>query len=161
MKDNLIINIKINSVEDITNNFNDNKLSDELGKYIYDECLGTPLNKIPILNFNFKNLPKKEEQEKIVDMIRSYYGLEIKEEMMHIEYNNIRMSFLIVLGVIFILISNLLSSVFWLEEVLLIIGWVLIWEVVYDLVFEETKKRIKIKRFKKLTRCKINFKSER
>ena len=161
MKDNLTINIKINSIDDITNNFNDNKLSDELGKYIYDECLGTPLSKTPILNFNFKDMPKKGEQEKIVDMIRSYYGLEIKEEMMHMEYNNIKMSFLIVLGVIFILISNLLSSIFWLEEVLLIIVWVLIWEVVYDLVFEETKKHIKIKRFKKLTKCKINFKSER
>lgn len=162
MNNSLNVDVIINNKDDITNKFNNNKLSDELNKYIYDECIGTPLNKEIIININTKFDLNKEDKNKLIDMIRSNYGYTIREEMLYIKYNNIKGVILLIIGIIFILISNLISltNIFWLQEVLLIISWVTIWEAVYNFIFVETKKKIKIKRLKKLTNCKIKFKSE-
>ena len=44
---------------------------------------------------------------------------------------------------------------------MIIIGWILLWEVLYYFLFDNLKSNIKIKRYKKLARCKIKFETKK
>ena len=93
-------------------------------------------------------------------MIRHNYGIHVREHLIHLKYNNLRALFLSIIGLILICISKIINKSFdFIGEVLLIIGWVVFWEASYNYIFYDSKRRIKIKRFKKLTECKINFKN--
>ena len=60
-----------------------------------------------------------------------------------------------IIGIIAILISEKFESL--LNELFLIAGWVIIWEIVYDLFFKEIERQKKNKIYKSLANCKINF----
>lgn len=156
---NIDINITIDNLDDITNEFNNTKLSDELSNYIYNECKGNSLKENIKINIHTSKQFTDEEKEKIVDMIRSNYGIDIKENMLYIKYTNIKGLILFFVGIFLICIYNFLNNfeLAWIPETLLIISWVVIWEAVYNFIFLETQKRIEIKRLKKLTNCKIDF----
>lgn len=157
--DEIIIDITINDLEDITNRFNSKKLSDELSNYIYNECKGNSLKENIKINIHTTKDFTNEEKGKIVDMIRSNYGIDIKENMLYIKYTNIKGIILFIVGIFLICIYNFLNNfeLSWIPETLLIISWVVVWEAVYNFIFLETQKRIEIKRLKKLTNCKIDF----
>lgn len=160
--DNKTVNIDIilNSMNDVIEKFNDNKLSNKLSEYIYNECFGTPLKHSINLNIicNFKI--SKQEKEKITNMIRHNYGIHIREHLIYLKYDKIRASYLFFIGVMLISISRIINNIndFILGEILLIVGWVTIWESTYNFIFHDGKRRIEIKRLRKLTKCKINFK---
>ena len=155
----IIIDITINDLEDVTNRFNSKKLSDELSNYIYNECKGNSLKDNIKINIHTLRELTDDEKEKIVDMIRSNYGIDIKENMLYIKYTNIKGIILFIVGIFLICIYNFLNNfeLSWIPETLLIISWVVVWEAVYNFIFLETQKRIEIKRLKKLTNCKIEF----
>ncbi len=156
---NIDINIAIDNLDDITNKFNNTKLSDELSNYIYSECKGNSLKENIKINIHTSKQFTDDEKEIIVDMIRSNYGIDIKENMLYIKYTNIKGLILFIVGIFLICIYNFLNNfeLAWIPETLLIISWVVIWEAVYNFIFLETQKRIEIKRLKKLTNCKIDF----
>lgn len=153
------IDININDYYDVCNKFNNSILSDELSMYIYNECRGKSFKDEFKINIKSKTKLSKEQKNKIVDMIRSNYGIDIKENMISIKYTNIGGIVLSILGVLLIILYNLLNkfNLSWISEVILIISWVMIWEAVYNFIFLETKKYIENKRYKKLTTCKIYF----
>ena len=155
----LNIDIYLDKLSDLTDKYDKNKLSDELSKSIYNKCFGTPVKHNIILNIicNFKLTNK--DKNRIKDMIRHNYGIHVREHLIHLKYNNLRALFLSIIGLILICISKIINKSFdFIGEVLLIIGWVVFWEASYNYIFYDSKRRIKIKRFKKLTECKINFK---
>ena len=158
-KNTININVTVNDYEDIYNKFNNNILSDDLSKYIYDECKGKSIKNNIKINIMSKIKFDRKQKEKIVDMIRSNYGIDVKENLLYLKYANVIGVILFIIGLLLILIYNVLINynLIWLSEIILIIGWLMIWEAVYNYVFFETKKRMKIKRLKKLTNCKINF----
>ena len=49
------------------------------------------------------------------------------------------------------------NNIYIIEELILILGWVAIWEVADYLLFEDTKNRIKSKRIDELTKATIKF----
>ena len=153
------INVTINNKNSIKNIFNQEKLSNELSDYIYSECFGTPLKKHITLNIESNLSFSEDEKAKIIDIIRSSFGHQIRENMIHLKYDKIRAIYLFLTGLLFLTLSKWISSgnEFLFSEVLLIIGWVAIWEATYNFIFEDNKRRIEIKRLKKLTKCKINF----
>ena len=153
------INITVDNLDDITNKFNNTTLSDELSDYIYNECKGNSLRENIKINIHTSKQFTDEEKEKIVDMIRSNYGIDIKENMLYIKYTNIKGLILFIVGIFLICIYNFLNNfeLAWIPETILIISWVVIWEAVYNFIFLEVQKRIEIKRLKKLTNCKIDF----
>ena len=107
---NIDINITIDNLDDITNEFNNTKLSDELSNYIYNECKGNSLKDNIKINIHTLRELTDDEKEKIVDMIRSNYGIDIKENMLYIKYTNIKGLILFFVGIFLICIYNFLNN---------------------------------------------------
>ena len=72
----------------------------------------------------------------------------------HMTDKNIAIS---LLGVLFLYLYYFIKINFVLSEMILIVGWVAIWEAVYAWLFVRDKDNIKIKRLKKLANCEIKF----
>lgn len=153
------IDIIIKDKDDIYNKFNSNKLSSELGNYIYNQSLGCKLKDEIKINVKTANELTSKEKNDIVDMIREYFGLGIQETLIYYKYNNLKKIILFILGILLIYVSHFISIIneFLISEVFLIIGWVAIWEVIENILFVETKKQFKLERLKKLVKCKIVF----
>jgi len=160
MKNNRInIDVTLSDYSDVYNKFNSNSLSSDLSNYIYDECIGKPIKSNININIKSEVELSKEQKSKICDMIRSNYGINIKESSLYLKYFNIKSLVLFLVGIILIVIYSVLTNynLIWLSEIILIVGWLMIGEAVYNYIFLEVQKRIEIKRYKKLATCKINF----
>lgn len=156
------IELIINEKEEIYNEFNNEKLSSNLGDYIYNEALIFNRNESFQINIKTNFDLTKNEKNEIVDMIREYFGLRIRETINYYKFNRLKKLLLFLLGIILITISHFVSinNEFLISEVFLIIGWVAIWEVFDNILLVETKKKFKLNRYKKLVNCKINFENK-
>ena len=153
------INININKYEDVMEKYDNNKLSSELAYFIYNQYMSLPLRKGIELNIE-TNFEITEEQEGIIsDMIHRYFGLQVQKSIYNFRYKTKYQIFLFLIGVLLIAISNLkvFADFSTIHEILLIIGWVAVWELFYDGFYVEYKENIKRKRYKKLSEVKINF----
>lgn len=147
------VNIKLKSIEDATNPFNESLLNEELDNYIVNNCKHISSKEKIILNVN--NLSKKEEQEQLLALIHHHYQNKVKQLNKIDKYDDYFRLVLILLGIILIIISEQFTSL--LSELFLIAGWVVVWEVVYDILFTGIKRKRDLKLCKKLSTCKINF----
>lgn len=155
MKD--IIEITLKHREDYINKFNKKRISKELNDYIIEECRGIDLKNNIELHINTNFEMNEEEKNNLVDMIRENYGLDIRdiEELLKKLYIvNVIMIFL---GILLLVIWFVILSIPILSEFVLIVGWLLIWEGLNNIMYQSVKNMIKIKRRKKLTSCKIIF----
>ena len=147
------INIKLTTIKEATNPFNESLLNEELDNYITNSCLHTKSTEKITLNVN--NLSKKEEQEQLLDLIHHHYLNKVKQLSKIDKYDDYFRLVLILLGIILIIISEQFTSL--LSELFLIAGWVVVWEVVYDILFTGIKRKRDLKLCKKLSTCKISF----
>ncbi len=154
-----IIEIVVKEKDNLYNNFNSNKLSDDLGNYIYSQSLSYKIREEVKINIKTEFELNEKEKNDLVDMIREYFGLSIKETLIYYKYNNFKKTLLFILGVILICLSHFIGILndFLISEVFLIIGWVAVWEVFDNILLVETKKKFKLERFRKLVKCKIYF----
>ena len=152
-----VISVFINDREDIYNKYNENKLSNELGGYIYNQSLPFKLDKNVKIDIKTKFEIDDVEKEKIKKLIKEYFDLGIKETLVYYKFNNIKNIILSVLGILLIIASRFSSNNYLISEVFLIVGWVAIWEVFDNILLVETKKRFKLKRLKKLKKYNITF----
>ena len=161
-KEKLKINITLDKNTEIFNPYNKNQLSDELSNYIYNSCKGYSNRKNIKINIIHNHEINEEEKEKIIDAIRSNFGIDIKENILQIEYELGLEVILILLGTILLITSKLFHQLdtIVIDEVISIFGWVMIWEAAYHFLFVDIKKMIENKRIKKLTEAKITFKKE-
>ena len=85
MKKTKTINIMINKNSNIYNEFNNSKLSNELSAYIYEQFKGIPLNSN--VEFNVQSTYKMTnlEKKKLVNEIREYFGLGIRENQLYLK----------------------------------------------------------------------------
>lgn len=140
------------------NPFNENKLSDALSNHILEECKGFDYNSEIEIHIKTKFNPTREEKINIINMIRSNYGNDIKE-------NGVYMNHLYKRNVVFFVGGCLITAYSFIiektlpiiSEIILIIGWIGIWEVLYSIFFSESKKRLETKRLKQLANSKIIF----
>ena len=158
-KKRLEINIEINEDSKIYNEYNSTQLSDELNNYIYNQCKGTKVKTNINININHCNKLNDDEKEKIIDAIRSSYGLQIKENLLNLKDEHIKQLILILIGMIIIIISHLLLSykLDLIADLTSILGYVLLWEIAYNIVFVETIKRNELRRLERLKKAKISF----
>ncbi len=145
---------------DLCEKFNDKVLSSDIGNYIEKECRAVKKkDKVTISIVTPKELTDKEKND-IEELIKNNYQSLKKEQSIVKEYQIKRNLILILLGVIFVMVSNIFEKQFVLSELFLIVGWFAIWEVVDRILFDGVRDKIKTERYNKLIRCKIDFKVE-
>lgn len=155
MKQN-IIEVVLNSKKDYISQFHDKKISKELSDYILNESKAfKPNEKLEI--HVFSNNMSSEEKHNFIDMVRENYGIDIRELCILSEKKNISNLLCLLFGIIALFLNLLVDIIPIVSEFVLIFGWVLIWEGIYNMLFDGLKTRMMIKRLKKLTSCKIKF----
>lgn len=152
-----IIDVTLNKKEDYINQFNNKRISPNLSEYILSECRKfKPRDKFEIYISHIFSMTKQEKNE-LVDMIRENYGVDIHEIKVLSEKRVIFDLISILIGIVFLFFSVIVKNIPVVSEVLVIIGWVPIWEAMYSIFFGGLKNRLLRKRLKKLTNCKIKF----
>lgn len=153
------IDVNINDYSDVLEKFDNDKLSKELAEFIYEQYKSFK----PKGNANIKIIASKplEQNQKhdLAEMIHAYFGLEVQKMLIVSKYHVYFHLFLVLIGIILIGIANLkfVASLNVFKELFVITGWVVISEVIYDIVFEKFKDKIKLKRYKKLASAKIYY----
>ena len=121
------------------------------------------INKIPLrgnvrLEFESSNLTD-EERKKFKRKFKDYYQSLLDDNKIFSNMCLIRNLFMIIVGILLIACNYYFSTSFEpiLLEIVMIIGWVMIWEVVYDFLFSNNRRRYEVKRIKQLLKAKIVF----
>lgn len=153
------IKIHLNNNEDVYNKFNNDILSIDLGTYIYEQylLLAEPADiKLKIssdeeMNDSYKN--------KLQDMIQHYFNTNLKELSRMHRVQNAKNILLSVIGICLVLIAHFLNfyNDFIISEVILVAGWVSLWEVFDNIMFKESKWQIKYNVFKRLCKSEFEF----
>jgi len=154
-----VIEININNYEDAIQKFDNDKLSNELANFIYNECMALPINKKIEINIKTNCLLTENQENDLINMIHAYFGLEVKKDLIISKQQYKRQFILFILGIVLISISNIdfIHHLSIISEIYLIAGWVIIWELIYNIIFEDVKRKLKIKRYKKLSEAKVDF----
>lgn len=156
------INIKLNNYEDLVNKFNEEELNEELGDYLYKRAVVSKLSKDKFFRINFKIDYEINKKEQITDMIRSYFGNRVKEEIMFLKNSYIKNFILFIVGILLLVLAYYTETFtnFILPEIFVILGWLGIWEMAYGVLFSNSKSRLRIRLLKRLTKCKIKINEE-
>ena len=150
-KNTKVISVDLDRKFDFLRKYGDNKVSIDLIEYLIDridkinkyEKVVIRLNKRCELDVNAIKIIKeglKEEYNK---------SLRIRDE------NNLKQLWFLLMGVFIIFLSTKVpENLFW-KEVLVIIGWVPIWEMFEVELFPDAKERKRRKAMKRLLKCQI------
>jgi len=152
-----IIEITLNNKKEYLNKYNNNRISKELNDYILEECKTIELNNDIELHIDVKFKINDNEKHKLLDMIRENYGSSIREIEILLKKIYLLNILMILSGTVFLMFYFISSNIPVISEFILIIGWILIWEGIYNILYQSFKNAINIKRRKKLTNCKIIF----
>lgn len=151
------ISISINGKEDLSEKYNSSVLSNEINSYILSECLPVRKNEKIVIDILSSNELEEEDKLEIEKLIKNNYKNLRDEKNIIKEYQYKQSIVITIIGIIFIVMSNILKNESILSELFLIAGWVSLWEVIYKVLFGRVKDKIEIERYKKLSKCKINF----
>ena len=146
------MNIEIKNINDALNKYNNNLLNPELDNYLISEIIKSSKN---INELSIKSNLGKDEQDLLINAIHNNYNLKFKDLKLIDKYDDYLRLILLLLGVFLISISQETSS--FISEISLIAGWVFIWEMLYDILFKQIKRKRKAVIYRKLSKCKINF----
>ena len=120
----IIVDIK--KENHLINKYNKKKVSHELIEYIMKQAKLVKWNKDIKLVIN-KNSDIKQES---INLIKNGLEEEFTRSIERKDKNNIKQFFYFILGTIIIFISTLIPEIGPWKEVVLITGWVLIWEMI-------------------------------
>jgi len=154
----LRIIVNLENAHEIHHPFNKDTLNPDLVHFLYYECLGQANSKIDIHILVEEDL-SSEEKAVIRNLIHKHFKEEMREIQIKKQITQVFNLFLFFLGLLFLLISFLLSNKF-IEEIFLILGWIAIWEVVENILFSESKENLKYNRYKSLSVARIYFKED-
>lgn len=149
------IDIKLNNLDLAVNTFNDNILAPELDDYIINTSFNNTFknNNIKLI---IKGILKKEEQDKLTHLLHKHYNNKYLEYKKIDKIDDYVKFLLFIIGIIAILIHTQLNS--FLNEIFLIAGWVIIWEIIYDILFKTIKRKKKTYIYCKLSKALIEYK---
>jgi len=158
MKKEYKIHIDISEKKLFYEEFDDELFSKELSDYIMRRINKIPLRGNVRLEFESSNLTD-EERKKFKRKFKDYYQSLLDDNKIFSNMCLIRNLFMIIVGILLIACNYYFSTSFEpiLLEIVMIIGWVMIWEVVYDFLFSNNRRRYEVKRIKQLLKAKIVF----
>lgn len=143
---NTTIQLDITDKENLYEKYNTNIINTELINYLVDNALY--IKKEDKVTIQVNNICKTKEN--IKEIIINGLNKELDSLIKSNYRNNIIQIMLFLLGTIFLFLSTLISDTAIGKEVLIIIGWVPIWEMIYLELFRDSKNRRKIQVLKKL-----------
>ena len=154
-----ILTITIDNLDDCRCPYNPRKLNSDLMNYILDEARVFSFRKNTEIQVFSKSKLTIVEKNEFVDILRSSLGVDIKESYLEMKFICLRATLLAVIGFLSIMLY------FWairdtfqvFSEILLIIGWIGIWEGGYIFLFDNVSSRMKIKKYKRLVKASITF----
>lgn len=144
------IEINITDENELLNIYNKNIISETLDNYLITSLEHRSLKEDITINIT------GTKNEFIKSIITSYY----EEKYLYLKKidkldNYIRLT-LFLIGILAIFISKQFTNI--VSEVFLIAGWVIIWEIIYDVLFSEIKRKRKARIYKTLAKAKIILK---
>ena len=151
--------INLNHNDDVYNKFNNKILSNELRNYIYEQY--TSFKEDGSIDIIISS--DEDMTDKFKDNVRKMIMDDINSNI--IEFNKIQKNLIIksillsIIGVCLIITAHFFNvyNEFVVSEVLMIAGWVSIWQVFDNLFFKQSKWQSKYNGYKKLNKCKIKF----
>lgn len=145
---------------DFVSRYNNNTLDSKLKEYIINELVGYSTESKVTITINSAFELTDEEKEHYVKILKKEFKEDLDEEKYLVKKNKIKEIYSSVVGTLFILASYFmnLDILGVLKEIILIVGWVLIWEVAYSIIFTNGKRKISLRRLKQISNCKIEFK---
>ena len=144
------IEINITDENELLNIYNKNIISENLDNYLITSLEHRSLKEDITINIT------GTKNEFIKSIITNYY----EEKYLYLKKidkldNYIRLT-LFLIGILAIFISKQFTNI--VSEVFLIAGWVIIWEIIYDVLFSEIKRKRKARIYKTLANAKIILK---
>lgn len=141
------IEINITNENEMLNIYNKNIISETLDNYLITSLEHRSLKEDITINIT------GTKNEFIKSIITNYY----EEKYLYLKKidkldNYIRLT-LFLIGILAIFISEQFTNI--VSEVFLIAGWVIIWEIIYDVLFSEIKRKRKARIYKNLAKAKI------
>lgn len=141
------IEINITNENELLNIYNKNIISETLDNYLTTSLEHRSLKENITINIT------GTENENIKNIITNYYN----EKYLYFKKidtldNYIRLV-LFLIGVLSIFMSKQFTNI--VSEIFLIAGWVIIWEIIYDILFSEIKRKRKAKIYKALATSNI------
>lgn len=158
-ENNIVVNL--NDKEDYINKYNERELDDELGKYLLEKAKNIKTKQKIIITINAKNKLTSKEKDELVDMIRSYFGLDISEILNISRKEKILNLILLLIGFIFLIIYAFVYKTVLLSEILLIFGWIFVGEAICNVLYKSIENNLKIIRRKQLVNAKIKFNEDK
>lgn len=146
-----IIKMDLSDKKDLLDKYNSDKVSGELIKYIinYYKFISKK-DKIKII-INKKCDMEQNCTELITEALKEEYIKSLKIKKL----NNIKQIWLFIIGALFIFLSTIVTKAEIWREILLIVGWVPIWEMVDLELFTDTEEKRKRKVLEKLLQSEI------
>ena len=146
-----IIEIDIKSKHDLVEKYNENKISYNLLKYIIRETMQIKQNKkIKIIITKNENI-----KEDCIEIIKQGLEEEYKRSLEERNRNNLKQLIFFLIGLVFIFIATRIPNRGMWREIILITGWVPIWEMIEIELFPDVYGRRKRKTIKKLLESEI------
>lgn len=153
------INVDINKRSDFYSKYAKDRLRSDLVDFILEECNGE--NYKNRININIYSTIKLSDDEKnfMMDTIRRTYGLRVQDMMYYNEKSKNKKTILLLFGIVLIILYYC-SVVSILREIILILGWLAIWESVYGLIFDTHRDFVRVTRLRALSKARVYFYSK-
>jgi len=151
-----IIKVYVDDVKEIFNKFDKDDISDELATYIEKRCTRVLKNEM-IIKVITKHKLDEKIKDRLVDAIRSHFGLEAKYTILDTQKRkNINIIFFFV-GIFLLLFKNLLPLTHTVFDILDILSCFIIWESAFNLLFTDNELDMKVDRSKKSLEVVLNL----
>ena len=150
------VKVYINDYDSLFNVFDKNDISEELATYIENRCSRIKNSEMVIKFISNKTISDKDK-DKLVDALRSHFGLEIKYNLIESKRRNLTNLVLMLIGLLILIFKNILPLLDTLFDILDIFACFIIWESAYNLLFTDNESDINIRRAKKISNAKIEF----
>ena len=153
------IQIYLNDKKDYISKFNQERISKELYGYIKNEVKLININKKINIEITSKFSLTDKEKETLALNIKNTSEEELNDIKLLEEKVLLKDLLLLLIGIIVIFIYFILKNTPIISEVILIIGWLFIWEAIARLLFAGTERKIQKQRLKQIIYSDIDFKN--
>lgn len=146
------IEIFVKEESELVSKYNSNVLNEELGEYIYGSFFREKKRKRIKLDIY---LSFEYDEDKLRKLIHNYFKVR-SEDLNVYKERNVSISIIMIMIGIFAVILLQFVNISLIKELLTIVGWLFLWEAIYNLSFTVLENRKKIKKLSSLSKCIIN-----